>query len=187
MALAWSGWLVLQLRFQTLSGMDATRQVLAARGAELSWASRSISGFPFRLDLDLTDCRLRGSSGSALSIPSLTAEAPVFAPDHWVAVATNGIILTRRGGGEIVVKAKVLRASFSRPGDRPPRLSVEGIGLTFTAPPGAEPFFLTAAQEFHLHTRAGPGDQGAIYLSLVQATAPPTGWMGRIAEGKPRR
>jgi hypothetical protein len=184
LALAWSA-LWLWLRAATLEGMDAARLSLAAHGRDLSWASRSISGFPFRLDLNLADVRLREASGSGFSVPTLKAEAPVFAPGHWVAVAPGGVVITRRAGGQVIVKAKVLRASFSRPLDHPPRVSVEAVGLTFTAAPGANPFFVSAAQEFHLHTRAGPDDQGAIYVALDQAKAPLTGLVGKIAQGKP--
>jgi len=184
LALAWSaGWL--WLRAETLGRMDGARRTLAARGGELSWTSRSVSGFPFRLDVKLAGIALREASGSAITAPMLNAEAPVFAPSHWVAVAPDGVVIARRIGGNLVVRAKVLRASFSQPRDHPPRVSVEGIGLTFTAEPGANPFFVSAAQAFHLHTRAGPGDQGAVYIALGRATAPLTGLMGRIAEGGP--
>jgi hypothetical protein len=184
LVLAWStAWL--WLRAETQRRMDMARASLAAEGKDLSWARRSISGFPFRLDVSLTDFRLREASGWALAAPALKAEAPVFAPAHWVVVAPDGVVVTRRVGGNLIVKAKILRASFSQPDDHPPRVSVEGIGLTFTAAPGANPFFVTASQEFHLHTRAGPGDRGAVYVSLDRAQAPLPGLMGRIAEGKP--
>ncbi|MEP6967942.1 MAG: DUF2125 domain-containing protein, partial [Pseudomonadota bacterium] len=141
--------------------------------------------FPFRLDLDLADARLRGRSGWILAAPRLEAEAFVFSPGHWVAVAPEGVTFIRRSGGPVAVKARVLRASLSDAGARPPRLSIEGEGLTFAAPPGAEPFFVTAAREFHLHTRPGPGDRGAVFVELKQASVRLSGLMGRIAAGKP--
>jgi hypothetical protein len=183
LALAWSaGWV--WLRGETLGRMDAARLAWAAQGGELSWASRSISGFPFRLDVNLTDVRLRESTGWALAVPTLNAEAPAYAPGHWVTLAPGGVVITRPVGGNLIVKAKVLRASFSRPGDHPSRVSVEGIDLTFTPAPGARPFFVAAAQEFHLHTRAGPGDQGALYVALDQAKASLAGLVGEIAAGR---
>jgi len=154
-------------------------------GGDLSWASRAVTGFPFRLDVNLTNLRLREPSGWGLAFPTLNAEAPVFAPTHWVAVAPAGLAFTRPTGGEVMVGAKVLRASVSGLAAHPPRISVEAIGLTFTAAPGASPFFVRTAADLHLHTRAGPEDQGAIYVELDRAAAPLTGLMGRIAAGGP--
>jgi hypothetical protein len=79
----------------------------------------------------------------------------------------------------------VLRASLSDIEDHPPRLSVEGLGVTLNGPESANPFYFSSAGELHLHTRAGPDDQGALYLEVDQATAPFTGLLGRIADGKP--
>lgn len=181
---AWSvGWL--WLRAEILHDMDAARQSMAGSGGNLDWASRSISGYPFRLDVTLTNPRLREPSGWTLAAPTLKAEALAFAPTRWVAVAPAGVTISRPIGGQVIVKARVLRASISNPGVHPPRLSVEGIGLIFTAAPGADPFFLTSAGELHLHTRAGPGDQGAVYFELDQAKAPLSGLMGKIAAGRP--
>ena len=183
-ALAWSaGWL--WLRAETLRRLDGARASLAGTGRELSWTSRNVSGFPFRLDVDFTDLGLREPSWWALAFPKLNAEASVFAPTHWVAVAPAGAAFTRPTGGQVIVGAKVLRASVSDLAARPPRISVEGIALTFTPAPGAEPFFVRAAAALHLHTRVGPGDQGAIYLELDRAKAPLSGLMGRIAAGGP--
>ncbi len=183
-AVAWSGgWL--WLRGEILRRLDAARRPASASGRTLDWASRSVSGFPFRLDLTLTGLRLREPSGWAIAVPTLQAEALVFAPTHWVAVAPGGATFTRPAGGAVIVGAKVLRASLSDLGDRPPRVSVEGIGLTFRPAPGADPFFLTAAEEFHLHTRAVPAEEGAIFLGLDRAKASLPGLMGRIAAGGP--
>src|SRR5665213_3014231 len=128
-ALAWSaGWL--WLRAETLRRLDGARASLAGTGRELSWTSRDVSGFPFRLDVDFTDLSLREPSGWALAFPKLNAEAAVFAPTHWVAVAPAGAAFTRPTGGQVIVGAKVLRASVSDLAARPPRISVEGIALT---------------------------------------------------------
>jgi len=67
----------------------------------------------------------------------------------------------------------------------PPRLSVEGLGLTFTAGPGSAPVAITSAEELHLHAKAGPGGQGAAYAELdgVRTRAP--GWLDDVAAGAP--
>ena len=83
------------------------------------------------------------------------------------------------------MRAKVLRASLSEFGKTPPRLSIEGLGLAFATPADASPFFLRSADEFHLHTKAGPDDQGALYVELDGARAQLSGLTARIADGKP--
>ncbi|MGI8840186.1 MAG: prephenate/arogenate dehydrogenase family protein [Caulobacteraceae bacterium] len=183
-ALAWSaGWLA--LRGEILRRMDAARRPASVSGRTLDWTSREVSGFPFRVDVTLDNPRLREPSGWALAAPRLAAEALVFAPTHWVFVAPDGATFTRPAGGAVIVGAKALRASLSDLGAHPPRLSVEGIGLTFRPAPGADPFFLTSADEFHLHTRAGPGDEGALFVELDGASAGLSGLMARIAGGGP--
>ncbi len=157
----------------------------APPGWTLAWDSRRISGFPFRLDVDLTNARVREPSGWGIAAPKLSAEAFVFAPLHWVAVASDGAVLTRRRGGRVLVRAKVLRASLSEADRNPPRFSLEGLGLTFATDAESQPFFLRSADELHVHTRAGPDDQGAIYLEIDGASAQLQGLMARIAQDKP--
>jgi hypothetical protein len=182
--LAWSlGWL--WLAGQVTGHMDAASRAWASQGGELSWDSRRIYGFPFRIDVDLTNARARGASGSGLSIPVLQTEAFVFAPTHWVGVAPQGAVLWRKRGEPVVVKAKVLRASVSDFAAHPPRIAVEGLGLTFATPKGAKPAFITSAAELHFHAMAGPDDQGAVLLELDGATARLGGLFARIAQGRP--
>jgi hypothetical protein len=151
----------------------------------LNFDAARLRGFPFRLDLDLTDARLAEPSGWAVFAPHLKAEAYLFDPHHWVAVAPDGVMVTRRDAGALIVKGQALRASLSDAGAHPPRLSVEGLNLNFSTPPGARPFALTRAKAFHLHTRAGPNDQGAIYLGVEGGEAAPDGTLGLIAAGGP--
>ena len=183
LALAWSaGWF--WLRGDVLRRMDTARTAWRAAGHDLGWTARTLSGFPFRLDLDLSDARMGDGSGWAISTPRLNAEAFVFSPSHWVLVAPGAGTITRRSAGPVIVHAKVLRASLSDFAARPLRLSVEGLALTFDAPPGEKPFLLASAAEFHLHTRAGPDDQGALYLGLENAAPAHGGALERVAAGQ---
>lgn len=168
-----------------LARLNAARRPDAHRGWTVSYDAARLNGFPFRLDLDLTNARLSEPSGWAVLAPSLKTEAYLFAPAHWVAVAPDGVVVTRRDAGPLIVKGKALRASLSGAGGHPPRLSVEGLNLTFATPPGARPFALTSAKAFHLHTRAGPNDQGAIYLGVEGGGAGAPGTLGLIAAGGP--
>jgi hypothetical protein len=184
LALAGSlGWF--WLRGEVYRRMDAAATSLEGSGYRVDWSDRAIYGFPFRLDLVVKNPRLRELSGWGLAAPRLDAEAFVFAPDHWIIVAPYGVTLRRRVGGPVVVGARVLRASLSDPAASPPRLSVEGLALTFATPAGARPFGIASAEEFHLHTRAGPREQGAAYMELDRAATVGPGPLSDIAAGSP--
>ncbi|HEX7761696.1 MAG TPA: DUF2125 domain-containing protein [Caulobacteraceae bacterium] len=184
LAAGWcAGWF--WVRGQAERQMDAQRDRLVAAGYPISWQGRRIDGFPFRLDLHLTGVRIGEPSGWGLAIPRLEAEAYAYSPDHWIMVAPEGVTFNRPNDGGVAVQARGLRASLSHFGEYPPRLSVEGEDLAFTAAPGAKPYFITAAKAFNLHLRAGPNDMGAVYVGLDQANANLTGLMARIAQGKP--
>jgi hypothetical protein len=184
LAVAWSlGWF--WLRGEVYRRMDASATSLEGSGYRVDWSDRAIYGFPFRVDLVVRNARLREQSGWGLAAPRLEAEAFVFAPDHWIVVAPYGVTLRRRIGGPVVVGAKALRASVSEADASPPRVSVEGVALTFAAPAGARPFGLASAAEFHLHTRAGPQDQGAAYVEIDRAVTTGPGLLTDIAAGSP--
>lgn len=178
LSLAWrreSGTLLAQLRQAEGPGP----------GWRIAYDRVNCSGFPFRLDLDVDNPRITEPSGWGLQAARLEAEAFVFSPTHWVIVAPAGVVVTRPRGGPLFVAAKALRASISEAERRPPRVSVEGIDLTFSTPPGARPFLIDTAHELHIHTRAGPADQGAAYLEVDDARAHLSGLLARIAAGGP--
>jgi hypothetical protein len=176
------GWL--RLKGETERKMDGLAARVAASGGAFTWQDRRISGFPFHVDVDFKDVVWRDPSGWAIAAPSLNSEASVFAPGHWVAVAPDGGLITRPAGGPVKVVAKVLRASLFDIGRHPASFSLEAIGVDFAPDPGAAPFLLTRAGEIHVHTRAGPADQGAFYVEFDQA-APSGGVLGALGGGKP--
>jgi hypothetical protein len=183
-AVAWSlGWF--WLRGEVFRRMDEAARSWEDSGYRVDWSDRAVYGFPFRLDLVVKGARLREQSGWGLSAPHLEAEAFVFAPDHWILAAPDGVVLHRRVGGPVAVGARVLRASVSDAAAHPPRVSVEGLGLTFATPGGAKPFGLASAAEFHLHTRAGPEGQGAAYVELDRVVTAGPGLLSDVAAGSP--
>jgi hypothetical protein len=101
-----------------------------------------------------------------------------------VAYAPDGAILGRPMGGAVRIAARVLRASLSNLESHPAAFSLEGLGLVFIPAVGAAPYFLQSAAELHLHTRAGPSDQGAFLVELDRAMPAPVSALGRIAAGK---
>ena len=166
---AWSvGWF--WLKGETERRMDATRASMAQSGWRLDWSCRKVSGFPFRLNVDLKDARWGDASGWSVTAPVLEAQAYISAPTHWTLVAPDGVVLTSGHGDSVTATGTALRASVSDFDRYPARISVEGIGLRFGGPT-AQPAPLANIQEFHLHTRAGPSDQGAFYLELDSGVA----------------
>lgn len=181
--IAWSG-MWLWLCGQVARRLDEAKAQAARTGHHLDWGSRRIDGYPFRLNVDFTDVVFRDPSGWGVSAKSLKTEARAYAPDHWVAVAPLGVILTRPVGGEVVVgvdQGGVLRASLSDRAAHPATVSVEGINLTFTPAPNAAPFILRSVRGLHIHTKAGPGDQGAFYFEIESGNPWPGSLLARIA------
>lgn len=179
-AVGWSiGWL--WLRNQAEQRMDATALSLKSRGYDLSWETRTFSGYPFRLDVTLINARVAEPSGWALRAPELNGEANAYSIGHWVVVAPQGVIMTRPINGDVTITGQALRASFAGFDQYPPRISVEGANLVFTPAADAAPFPLLSAAGLQLHVRPGPDDQGAIFFEAKGAKARFTGLMGRVA------
>jgi len=183
-AVAWSGYW-LWARSQVVARLDAASADLARAGYQLGWSKRMVGGYPFRLDVTLSDARIRDPSGWAIEAPRLEGEAFAYAAGDWVLAAPQGLTVVRPAGGPIAVGGKVLRASLNSLDKHPPSFSFQGQGLTFRPPPGAEPFFLTEAELVELHLRPGPADEGGAFLRVDKGKARLTGLFGRIAGDKP--
>lgn len=181
---AWSlAWF--KLRGEAVTRMDAAVAQLRARGYPVAWTTRTVTGFPFRLDITLTDARIAEPSGWALAIPRLKSEAYIYRLDQWMLVAPDGVTLTRPDGGPVAVRARALRASLGEVGATPPRLSIEGVDLSFDTPPGAKPYMIKSADRLELHTRPGPDDQGGVLFKVEGAKLRLKGLPARIAQDRP--
>lgn len=180
----WSfGWF--KLRAEAVTRMDVAVADLRARGYQADWKTRTVTGFPFRLNVTLTEPRIAEPSGWALAAPSLKSEAWIYRLDQWVMVAPAGVTVTRPDGGPVVVRADALRASLGGFDARPPRLSVEGVGLTFDPAQGAKPYAIRSAERLELHLRPGPDDQGGVLLRVEGAKLHLEGLPARVAQGRP--
>lgn len=172
-------------RGETARRLDAAQAAWDRAGYRLTWAKREIGGFPFRMDVTLTEVSLREPSGWGLEAPRIEGEAYMHALTHWLIAAPTGITFTRPLGGPVAVKGELIRASLSHFGNRPPNFDVEGVKLAFAPAPGAQPFALTAADRAEFHLRQGPDDEGGVFLSLEGGRTRPGGVLGRLADGKP--
>lgn len=185
--IAMAGWtaLWLQVRGQATTRMDAAADQLRKAGYEVSWKDRTLGGYPFRLDVVLTDARIREPGGWAIAIPRLEGEAFLYSLGHWISAAPEGLTLTRPIGGPVEVRGELLRASLSDVGKHPPAFSFEGRKLTFAPGAGAQPFGLSAADKVELHLRPGPDDQGAILFKVENGKAQLSGLFAQLAGDKP--
>jgi len=180
----WSGAWV-WARGQVQSRMDAAVAVLGKAGYQLGWKDRAIGGYPFRLDVTLNDVRLREPSGWGLQAQRIEGEAFMHAPTSWLVAAPEGVVFVRPIGGPVAVKGQLIRASLTHPGQHPPSFSFEGVKLAFSPQPGAQPFALTTADRVEFHLRAGPDDEGGVFLRVDNGKARLSGLFARIAGDKP--
>ncbi|MFM1959817.1 MAG: hypothetical protein RL588_1334 [Pseudomonadota bacterium] len=149
--------------------LDASVKALAAQGVAVEWSGKRLYGYPFRLNLDLTDLRV-ATGETSIRFPRLETQAFLHAPRSWLAAAPRGLTFQRPQGGGLEVEGQRLLASLVLPKSGPPRLSFEGLKLTLSPAPGARPFALASAGRLELHLRPGPDDQAAVFLRLEDAT-----------------
>jgi hypothetical protein len=179
-SLAW-----FKLRDEAVQRMDAAVTRLRDQGYPVDWRTRTVTGYPFRLDVTLTGARIAEPSGWSLAMPLLKTEAWIYRLDQWMLVAPDGVTLVRPQGGAVTVRARALRASLGGLQARPPRLSIEGVGLDFATPPGAPPYLIKSAERLELHLRPGPDDQGGVLFRVDGAWLRLTGLPARVAQDRP--
>jgi hypothetical protein len=168
--------------------MDAGVAQLKRAGYEISWKDRKISGYPFRLNITLTEANARHSSGWALEAPVVEAQAFMHAPTSWVIAAPEGLTFVRPAAGPVRVTGKLIRASLTRLTATPPNLSFEGVNLVFQPTAGAQPFALSSAERVEFHLRRAPSEVGAeagVWLMVKNGKAQLSGLLGRVAGEKP--
>jgi hypothetical protein len=170
---------------QTTKRMDAAVESWKQAGYQVAWRQRTIGGYPFRMDVTLTDVTARAPSGWGLEAPRLEGEAYMHAITHWLIAAPVGLTFVRPLGGPVAVKGELIRASLTHLQQRPPSFSFEGVKLTFAAAAGAQPFGLASADRVEFHLRAGPDDEGGVFASLEGGKAGPSGVLAQVAAGKP--
>ncbi|WP_395670600.1 DUF2125 domain-containing protein [Phenylobacterium sp.] len=184
LALAWSG-LWVWARGEAERQLDASVASLKQAGYDVSWKAQRIGGYPFRLNVALTEARVREPSGWGLDAPLLEAQAQMHAPGHWMLATPQGLTFVRPIGGPVALKGEVIRASLKDLDKRPPSFSFQGSNLTFQPAAGAQPFALTAAKLVEFHLRPGPDDEGGVFVRVDEGRARLTGLFGQIAGDKP--
>lgn len=153
LATACVGWWIGQGRLS--AAIDARAEALRGSGWAVAWRERTVSGFPFRLKVLLSDVSLAGPGEHAwgVSAPQIEAQAYLIQPTHWVFAAAQGLTIRRPVGGAVIVSGKDLRASVAGVNASPWRIALAGDALAFATPPDAKPFSFAAMQHFEAHLR----------------------------------
>lgn len=186
---AWTGWWFwLVNRVET--EIETRAGGLRAQGWTVEWTDQRASGWPFRARFDVSHVTLAAPSGHALTAPSLSAEANAYAPTHWVAVADEGLVLTRGDDkGRVAIGGGPARASVTRLTAPQPTFALQLDRPEFTALPGGDPFPLSRAERVELHLRqhqlrdgeaAGSGRQMDVFFRLEGANGRPQGPIDRM-------
>ena len=178
--IAWSGvWFAMTLRLR--AELTDRAKALRAQGYAASWSAVEIAGWPFRLDVTLTQAVFGEPSGWAVAAPLVKAESMPYAPDHWILVAPQGLTLTRPGKGPLAVAGRAIRASAGGLGSAEPRFSFEGLDLSLSPGPGGQPAAFAAADRVELHLQPGPDDQAALLIRIEDAKLAPATPLARLA------
>jgi hypothetical protein len=186
-ALVFAGWtgVWFEIRNQVAAAMDQAAAQAKSQGLDLGWQNRTIGGYPFRIIIVLTQPRIGEPSGWRLAAPQVKAIANAYELDHWVVATSQGVVLTRPNAGATDIAGDVLRMSWVGQGDSAPRIVVEGLKLSFTPQPGANPFPLARADRAVFYTRTLAGDQVEARLFLDNAHASPASRLSAVTGPAP--
>lgn len=178
-AAAWSlFWLVLKSQVEETLIRESAN--LRTSGYEASWKTLAIGGYPFRIEVEMTEPNIVEPYGWGVSAPRLKAVANAYEIGKWTLVAPEGLVLWRPTAGKVTVAGQALRASVADLA-KAPRIAFEGEKVTFTPQRGAEPYPFTAAERIDFHLRAVDGDKAQVQWSLRGAQARRTGVFAQIA------
>lgn len=181
---AWSGYWVWAKGAAT-ARMDEAVARLGEAGYRIAWEDRTIGGYPFRFNVTLTGVAIREPAGWGLQSPRLEGEAKAFAPGSWIVAAPQGLTFVRPEGGPVRVSGKMIRASLTHLGRRPPNFSFEAVRPAFQPQPGARPFALNFAERVELHLRAGPDDEGGVFLKVEGGIPRPGSVLALAGDAQP--
>jgi len=179
------GWTLVWRSFaaRIADGMDVQAAALREEGYTAGWKARTITGYPFRYRVVLTDATIGEPTGWGVAMPRLEAEAAAYNPSVVVLVAPQGLRLSRPGKPVLEVGGEALRMSLGGLPSPLPRISVEGVGVTLKSA-GAPPAFSGVER---IEARLRPQDDGGaqVFFRLDRADATPDTMLATITSGEP--
>ncbi len=154
---AWSGYWFYTAD-QVQKRLLGEQKTLIAAGYQASIDPFAVTGYPYRMYVDLKHVTIVSPSGKGFSAPEIAAEANAYALTKWVMVAPQGLTLFRGhpGGvelGKIAVTGSALRASVSHLDQPVQNISFQGTDLVLTPSDPSHPFVFSHADVFEAYTR----------------------------------
>lgn len=184
---AWTGWWFYLTR-QIETRLDAQAETLRRAGWTVDYVKDGITGWPFRAHLRLKHVEVVAPSGHAVAAPALSAEANAYQPTKWVAVAPEGLVLTRAEKGKVAVRGDAIRMSVHGLTQAWPNVALELVNPVFTAHEGAEVFPIARAGRIEFYARphivgsAVAVDDVDVLFRLIDARGRPDGPVEAFAQ-----
>ena len=180
--LAWTGiWLF--IRSEVASRMDAELDKLRSRGLVIDCPDRSITGWPFRIEVACV--------GPSLSMPdrlvqahakALRVMALIYQPTTLIGELDGPVTASGANGEDIAADWRLLQASVKLAGTRPSLVSIAGDGLSGTLRKPGTPDVTFVAEHGEVHGRPAPdAAEGQVDIDLAARFAAVTLTLG----GKP--
>ncbi len=187
----WSGyWFFVAQQVQ--QKVLAEQKTLIKGGYQASIEPFAVTGYPYRMYVDLKNVTIVSPSGKGFSAPEIVAEANAYALTKWVMVAPKGMTLYRGhpGGvelGKIAVTGSSLRASVSHLDKPIQNIAFQGTDLVLTPSDPSHPFVFSRADVFEAYTRpnATEADSADWLLRLDGAHGEPGSVAGDFSPGQP--
>ena len=168
------------------------QKTLIKAGYQASIDPFTITGYPYRMYVDLKNVTIVSPSGKGFSAPEIVAQANAYALTKWVMVAPQGLTLFRGhpGGvelGKIAVTGTALRASVSHLDQPIQNIAFEGTDLVLTPSDPGHPFVFNRADVFEAYTRpnATQSDATDWLLRVDGAHGDPGSMAGDFSPGQP--
>jgi hypothetical protein len=187
----WSGYWFFTA-YQVQKRLLAEQQTLIKAGYQASIDPFAVTGYPYRMYVDLKHVTVVSPSGKGFAAPEIVAEANAYALTKWVMVAPQGLTLFRGhpGGvelGRITVTGSALRASVSRLGQPIQNIAFQGTDVALTPSDPSHPFPFTHADVFEAYTRANANapDAADFLLRVDAARGAPGSMAGDLSPGQP--
>jgi hypothetical protein len=161
------GWLILSRKVETR--LDAMIAEEATKGRLWSCDDRRIAGYPFRIEIECINARIKdsGSSQSEVRLSRLGAVAQVYDPTLIIIEAQAPLLVFSKDQQIARVEWSSLRSSVHISGGEPDRLSISGDGVSVKTQFNGQPSNVVLAHS-ELHFRIKPeNDKPSKHLEFV--------------------
>ena len=186
----WSGYWFFTAHQVQQKLIDEQKTLIKA-GYQASIDPFAVTGYPYRMYVDLKNVTIVSPSGKGFAAPEIVAEANAYALTKWVMVAPKGLTLFRGhpGGvelGRIAITGSALRASVSHLEKPVQNIAFQGTDVVLTPSDPSHPFVFNRADVFEAYTRpnATQPDAADWLLRVDGARGDPGSMAGDLSPGQ---